>query len=82
MIKKLDRQFRKLTKFHTRYKKDKLENILMLLIIAVDKKECLIEQIRDGMVHILFSLVILQKKSKDTEIIFKQIFKIIDKIKD
>ena len=47
-----------------------------------ERKECLIEQTKDGTIHTLFSLMILLKKNKDIKIISKLIFKITDKMKE
>lgn len=54
----------------------------MQSIIVVDKKECLIDRTKDGIVLILSSPMILPNKNKDIEIISRLIFKITDKIKD
>lgn len=49
--------------------------------IPEDKKECLIEQTRDGITHTPSSQMNSLKKNKDTEITMKLIFKTIEKIK-
>jgi hypothetical protein len=49
ILKKLDRQFRKLTKFHTRYSAVDLENTLTLKITTADKRGCSIDPTKGGM---------------------------------
>lgn len=82
ILRRLDRQFRKLTKFHSRYTPHNQENTLTQLITPEEREECSKGQTKDGITLTPSSLMILLKNNKDIATISKLICKTIEKMRE
>jgi hypothetical protein len=81
IIRKLDRQFRKLTKFHSRYFFTHKESTSIQPTTPAERNVCWSAPTNVGTMHTLSTPMNSLKKSKDIETISKLIFKIIVRTK-